>query len=120
MKKQSGFTLVELMIGVVIILVIIEVVVTSTRGCGAGDQNDLKEQARAYANDLGYAIIGVSCMSHDSDGDGYISCTVRFEESSGGDKNPPLRVRRRVSKLQNWLPVGGQPNPNQVRANHVW
>jgi prepilin-type N-terminal cleavage/methylation domain-containing protein len=78
MKRQTGFTLIELIV-VAAILSILALVFVAT--CGAGDQGNLKIQAKQFADDLGYEVKGVSCMSHDSDGDGYISCTIRYEAS---------------------------------------
>lgn len=46
-------------------------------GC-FGDPEAAKASARAYAKDLGYDVAGVSCTGVDSDGDGYVSCTVRL------------------------------------------
>lgn len=48
--------------------------------------------ARRFATDLGYEVRGVSCSGRDSDGDGYMSCSVRVI----GD-GPPLELQCGVS-----------------------
>lgn len=48
--------------------------------CACGDVEVAKGYARSYASDLGYSVIGVACTGTDSDGDGYISCTVRVKD----------------------------------------
>lgn len=48
-------------------------------GC-FGDPEAAKASARQYAKDLGYEVAGVSCTGVDSDGDGYVSCTVRLKD----------------------------------------
>lgn len=81
---QKGFTVIEKLIVVVILAVGVGVVAMSSKACGgAGDMEETEAQARTFSDKLGYKVVGVSCVSHDSDGDGYISCTVRHEPSSG-------------------------------------
>jgi hypothetical protein len=46
---------------------------------GCGDIEHAKASARSYARDLGYTAVGVSCTGTDSDGDGYVACSVRVE-----------------------------------------
>ncbi len=42
-------------------------------------------EARQYAKELNLDVKGVSCSPRDSDGDGYVSCTI-----STNDKNDPI------------------------------
>lgn len=59
-------------------------IVVGARGCfGEADTEETKVQARQFGTDLGLKVVGVTCMTHDSDGDGYVSCTIRYEESTG-------------------------------------
>lgn len=44
-----------------------------------GNVKSAKQSARRYADDLGYKVVGVACTSVDTDGDGYVSCSVRVE-----------------------------------------
>ena len=53
-------------------------------GCGAyynytGDNKEKAEQeARDFAKSLGMDLKGVQCNKHDTDGDGYVSCTFNL------------------------------------------
>jgi hypothetical protein len=46
---------------------------------GCGDIEHAKSEARSYAGDLGYTVVGVSCTGTAFDGDGYVACAVRVE-----------------------------------------
>lgn len=48
---------------------------------GCGDVEKAKAAARTYATDLGYKVVGVACTGTDTDGDGYMGCSVRVEGS---------------------------------------
>lgn len=56
-------------------------------GCIRVDPEGSKNNAMGYAKELGYNPLGAACSSADSDGDGYVSCTVRL-----GDGEPPLAL----------------------------
>ncbi len=45
--------------------------------CGTGTSPE--EHARDYAVKMGMKPIGVECMSYDTDGDGYVSCSIAEE-----------------------------------------
>jgi len=70
----------ELAGSVVGIIVLIGVVVFGAMKCTANysgaSRDHATEQARAFANELGYTEAHVSCAGGDSDNDGYVSCTV--------------------------------------------
>jgi hypothetical protein len=75
---KPGFTFIEALIIVVILCAVLSII---AYGCGV-DSEKTKAQARQFVGELGYAeIIGVSCSTHDSDGDGYISCSVRVKDA---------------------------------------
>lgn len=40
---------------------------------------DAKPEARRWAAEMGYTVKGVSCAGRDSDGDGYVSCSINTE-----------------------------------------
>lgn len=41
-------------------------------------------EARRFAEDMGYQVAGVTCMSYDTDGDNYVTCTVRIKDAEPG------------------------------------
>ena len=43
--------------------------------------SDVSGDAREWATEMGYVVQGVRCMDYDTDGDGYISCSVKTSES---------------------------------------
>lgn len=43
---------------------------------------DREREAAAFASKLGFDTQGVSCANSDSDGDGYVSCTVSVRNES--------------------------------------
>lgn len=54
-------------------------------GCSSCvDQRATAEpQARAWATGLGLTVANVSCTDRDTDGDGYVSCTVATKNDKG-------------------------------------
>lgn len=78
-KVSRGFTLAELIIVVAIIGVLVAMVGFGVTKCSSS-QGTAEEEARAYAQKMGMKIKGVSCMNRDTDGDGYVSCTLNVIE----------------------------------------
>lgn len=78
MKKfQRGFTLVELVI-VIVVLGIIGTVALGGLGVGASSRSS---NATGYARDWarrfkGWSSPVVECMGNDTDGNGYVTCTI--------------------------------------------
>lgn len=57
------------------------VVLAFTSHGGCEDQKvEATQTAKEWALQLGYNPTHVSCVNHDTDGDGYVSCTVRVKE----------------------------------------
>jgi hypothetical protein len=56
--------------------------IATCAGCDAPQERDPKAEARAFAADLGMPVRGVSCVQADSDGDGYVSCTLVSTEGA--------------------------------------
>ena len=78
-KQMRGFTLGEALI-VLAIFAVFSAIIGSRFACSGSKQNDAaKSEARKYARDLGVRYSGISCADYDSDGDGYISCTIKPE-----------------------------------------
>ena len=46
------------------------------RSCSTENTTVLKDEAVRTVKELGFEPIGASCMNQDSNGDGYVSCTV--------------------------------------------
>lgn len=92
MKKKivHGFTLVELMIVVAFLGVLFMMFVAAFRGCGIQDASSKAADAKSFAVGLGYDVRGAQCMNRDSDGDGYVSCTVSFADKNGNLSIVPI------------------------------
>ncbi len=50
-------------------------------------------EAKQYAKDMGYEILGVSCTDIDTDSDGYVTCTVRVKGAQDGIEVEPLNLQ---------------------------
>ena len=80
--RRRGLTVAELMILVFVIGAITMVGVgTCARAVGT-DDGTAETEARAFAKQLGLTVRGVSCAGYDSDGDGYVSCTLSVTEGT--------------------------------------
>jgi hypothetical protein len=47
--------------------------------CNGADHKSANEEFKNWAKELKLAYDGVSCNGHDSDGDGYVSCTYMVD-----------------------------------------
>ena len=45
-------------------------------------QTSAEENAVSWCQDMTYNCLAISCVGHDSDKDGYVSCTVALADSS--------------------------------------
>lgn len=81
MKTRAGFTLIELMIAIAIIGVLVIMVMTTVVRCSSSHAS-ADQEAKKWAEGMGYTIKGLSCVDYDSDGDGYVSCTVNVDQST--------------------------------------
>lgn len=59
---------------ITVIAVIIGAVIGFSK-CNGGDHKSAEHEFRKWAKDLRMDYDGMSCNGHDSDGDGYVSCT---------------------------------------------
>lgn len=65
------------------IIVITALCLMSCRYVTESTFGDAPEAAKQWAQDLGIKVQAVKCMSQDSDGDGYVSCTVAEKTPRG-------------------------------------
>ena len=76
--------------------------VISVSGC-VENVSSLEQEAKAYAQKLGYNVMGASCMNYDSDSDGYVSCTVSLQdlrEPIGVECSSRYKILQSGCKLQ--------------------
>jgi hypothetical protein len=74
-----GLTMIELVLGIAILALF--GIGLSRQACRQ-DQDNINRQAYSFAQGLGYKLREGSqpmCQDYDSDGDGYVSCTVAVE-----------------------------------------
>lgn len=80
MKRNRGFTMSELLI-IVGILAIAAIFVGNLATRCSDNGSTAEDEARKYAKSLGIDLKGVSCTERDSDGDGYVSCSISHNEN---------------------------------------
>lgn len=78
--RQAGFTLIELLIVVAIIAIIAAITIPVLVGMGRGSGANAQRELDAYAKALRYDVVAATCAGIDSDGDGYVSCTLRYRD----------------------------------------
>ena len=72
---KRGFTLIELVVAISVVALVAVVVGSQFTSCI--DHKDHAEiAARDWAQSMGIQVKGVACVKHDTDNDGYVSCTV--------------------------------------------
>lgn len=77
---QRGATIAELLILTVIITIISLIVLGTCARAVKSDDGQAETAARAFGRTLGLDVRGASCVDYDSDGDGYVSCTLSVRE----------------------------------------
>ncbi len=103
--NRKGYTLIELIITIAVVLIGLTFVVGFVGNCAGCNTADVPANARAWATSMGMKPTGVQCVTRDTDGDGYVSCTIRSEdgklqniECAGGFLN--INEGCRIPKLQ--------------------
>jgi prepilin-type N-terminal cleavage/methylation domain-containing protein len=82
-RMKNGFTLVEVFIAVTVLVVVGAFLLRVT---GAGGGESVEKEASAFAKNIS-PDAKVTCVDIDSDGDGYVSCTVFPPEGK-----PPVAI----------------------------
>jgi hypothetical protein len=88
-RVSRGFTAIELIIIVALFGVFSVLVGMQVITC-ASSQGLAEEEARNYAAKMRLTLKGVSCMNRDTDGDGYVSCTLNVVEKDGSTSLVPI------------------------------
>jgi prepilin-type N-terminal cleavage/methylation domain-containing protein len=111
--QRHGFTLMELMVVIAIVGIFGSILLFSCRGMMSGEttKRAATNDAETFVRELGWQVTGISCADVDSDGDGYVSCTIAkkdgtsdFVECRGaysfghGCRVPKLRIDRAPSQ----------------------
>jgi hypothetical protein len=98
---KPEMTLVDLLIRVVIGCVFLAIVAGGvfkvSSGCSGIDHQYAESEARRWSQQMGIEPVGVSCANVDSDGDGYVSCTVSSRRPDGKVDLHPVECAVRVS-----------------------
>jgi prepilin-type N-terminal cleavage/methylation domain-containing protein len=76
-KGTWAFTLIEVLIVVAILGIGVAMAIPMFSGATGIDAGVANEGARNWATSMGYENAAVNCVQQDTDGDGYVSCTVR-------------------------------------------
>lgn len=83
MRRNHGFTLIELLIVVAVLAILAAIALQGVASCGIRGSAEFAEQeARSHAQKLGWKVQGVACTAVDTDGDGYISCSLALQDGT--------------------------------------
>ena len=86
-KDRTGFSLLELLVVVSILSVLVLVcgggIWRATTTMNGAQQQDATAQAITYGRTLYGESATAMCVRSDSDGDGYVSCTLVYDSANG-------------------------------------
>ncbi len=110
-SNSRGATLLEVFIGLAIVGVICAICFSACFQVGRKAPMDIEAQARSFMEHQTYKVLAVSCASLDSDGDGYVSCTVTVDndghkESEQVECAAEMQLRADGCRLQPSLAKG--------------
>lgn len=81
---QRGFSLTEVVIVVAVLGILGMILCGGIYGATGAQGATAEEAAVEHAIFLGYVNPRARCMTLDSDGDGYVSCTIAYTATGGG------------------------------------
>lgn len=81
--KSRGYTVAEILIVVSIMGVLAVFVFAAALKMTGCNGNGAPEEARKWAEKMSLHPEGVECARQDTDGDGYVSCTISSKKSDG-------------------------------------
>lgn len=91
--KRKGFTLIELMVVMSIIAILVAILYTTfamARGSQGMQHDYAQQQWTQWLNNnyspVGYRVVASECVSRDTDGNGYVSCTATLTNDKGDIK----------------------------------
>lgn len=110
MKNNKGFSLIELMITVAVIGAFIVVIgLASGLATRGANHNSAVEYAKQWAKDMSISPSGIDCTGVDSDGDGYVSCSVAEKHSDGTTEIHPIECAK-------WLTINSGCRTPKLRG----
>lgn len=91
-KPKKTFT--EIMVTAMVVLVPLILLVFGglrcTAGCSGADRRAASDEATRWSQQMGIQPLVVDCVGMDTDGDGYLSCTVSYRKPDGAIVVQPL------------------------------
>lgn len=96
-KNRRGLNLIEVMILIAVVGGLSILVIAGMGSCLGKGSEDVEGTAQEYAQKMGIKVTGVSCMNNDSDGDGYVSCSLSTKKADGGVEIIPIECAARWS-----------------------
>lgn len=79
-KNSGGETFIGIAITVVIIAIIGIAALNIVGNYGGANKEEAEKNARDFASELGLDVKHITCVSYDSDHDGYVSCTIAHND----------------------------------------
>ena len=76
-KTGKSFTIVVTAgVTLAFVLLVVGISANAFSGYTGASQRSAEDEARKFGQDLGLDVVGITCARRDTDGDGYISCTL--------------------------------------------